>query len=95
MAAIAACGVELVEVIAADDELPVGRVQVSIHGVVDRENPICEDMTVFNRVRLDYEIAGLTAQQAADVVGRVNRRCPLYGTLAVATPDLYVDVRVA
>jgi uncharacterized OsmC-like protein len=95
MAAIAACGVELVEVIAADDELPVGRVQVSIHGVVDRENPIREDMTLFNRVRLDYEIAGLTAQQAADVVGRVNRRCPLYGTLAVATPDLYVDVRVA
>jgi FXSXX-COOH protein len=94
MASIAACGVELVEVLAAEDELPVGAVAVSIHGVVDRDAPVREDVTVFNSASMGYEIAGLTEGQAAEVVERVKRRCPLFGSLAASTPEVRVDVHV-
>jgi len=94
MAAIAACGVELVEVLAAAEELPVGRVEVSIHGVVDRNDPIREDVTVFNRVWLGYEIEGVSPKDAEYLVDGVKRRCPLYGCLAASVPDLDVEVRV-
>jgi uncharacterized OsmC-like protein len=92
MASIAACGVELVEVIVADDGLSVGSVRVSIHGTVDRDDPVREDVTVFNRAWIGYEIAGLNDKQAASVVDGVKRRCPLYGSLAASTPELVVDV---
>ena len=93
MAAVAACGVELVEVIAEDQALEVGTVQVRIQGVVDKGNPVREDVTVFNRVRIEYEIAGLSEAQAAGLVEGVKARCPLYGAVAASTPDMEVEVR--
>jgi uncharacterized OsmC-like protein len=93
VAAVAACGVELVEVIAGDEELEVRGVEVTIEGVVDKENPVPEDVTVFNRVRIDYEIAGVSQQQAAGLVEGVKGRCPLYGAVAASTPDVKVKVR--
>jgi uncharacterized OsmC-like protein len=93
MAAVAACGVELVEVIAEDQALEVGTVQVRIQGVVDKGNPVREDVTVFNRVRIDYEIRGVSEEQAAGLVKGVKARCPLYGAVAASTPDMEVEVR--
>ena len=93
MAAVAACGVELVEVIAEDQALEVGTVQVRIQGVVDKGNPVREDVTVFNRVRIDYEIGGVSEEQAAGLVKGVKARCPLYGAVAASTPDMEVEVR--
>jgi uncharacterized OsmC-like protein len=93
MAAVAACGVELVEVIAAGEGLDLGRVDVAIQGVVDKGSPVREDVTVFNRVRIDYEIAGVTQEQAAGLVEGVKARCPLYGAVAASTPDVEVEVR--
>jgi uncharacterized OsmC-like protein len=93
LAAVAACGVELVEVIGADDGLAVGAVDVRIEGVVDREHPVREDLTVFNRVRLRFEIEGVSAEQAAGLVERMGRRCPLYGSVAASAADFEVEVR--
>jgi len=92
MAAVAACGVELVEVIAADEGLDVGGVKVAIEGVVDKGNPVREDVTVFNRVRIDYEITGVSQEQADGLVEGVKARCPLYGAVAASTPDLEMQV---
>jgi hypothetical protein len=61
--------------------------------VVDREHPVRADLTVFNRVRIDYEIEGATQEQAAGLVEGVKARCPLYGAVAASTPDLEVEVR--
>ena len=52
LAAVAACGIEVVEVIATDDGLEVGNGEVQTHGVVDRERPVSDEVTVFNRVRM-------------------------------------------
>jgi uncharacterized OsmC-like protein len=92
LAGVAACGVELVEVIAHDDGDEVGTVEVQVHAVVDRENPVREDLTVFNRVRLRFGIEGVSREQAESLVDRVGRRCPLYGSVAASAGELEVEV---
>lgn len=94
LASVAACGVELVEAIALDDGLELAKVAASIHGTVDRENPVREDVTVFNRVHLRFELAGVTAEEAESLVERFGRRCPLYGSVAASAGELAVDVKV-
>ena len=94
LAAIAACGVELVQVLAARDGFEIGKVHVSIHGVVAPDDPVREDVTVFNRVRMTFTIGGVSQQQAAALVDAVARRCPLYGSVAASAGELAVDVRV-
>jgi uncharacterized OsmC-like protein len=95
LAGIAACGVELIQVIAAEDELAVGTVEVSIHGIVDREHPVREDVTVFNRVRMRFNIEGVSDEQAASLVKRMGRRCPLYGSVAASAGELEVEVETS
>lgn len=94
LAAIAACGVELVQVLAARDGVEVGKVHVSIHGIVEPDNPVREDMTVFNRIRMTFVIGGVSEAQAAALVDGVARRCPLYGSVAASAGALDVDVHV-
>lgn len=92
LAGIAACGVELIQVIAAGDELAVGSIAVSIHGTVDREHPVREDVTVFNRVHMRFEVEGVSREQAESLVERMGRRCPLYGSVAASAGELEVEV---
>lgn len=94
LAAIAACGVELVQVLAARDGLEVGKVHVTIHGVVEPDNPAREDMAVFNRIRMTFTIGGVSEAQAVALVDGVARRCPLYGSVAASAGELAVDVKV-
>ena len=94
LAALAACGVELVQVLAARDGVEVGKVHVSIAGVVEPDDPVREDMTVFNRIRMTFTIGGVSVAQAAALVDGVARRCPLYGSVAASAGELDVDVQV-
>src|SRR5688572_28466420 len=50
LAGVASCGVELVQVIAQQENVTLSSVSVSIEGVVDRGNPVRSDYTVFNSV---------------------------------------------
>ena len=93
LAAVAACGVELVQVIAADDGLTVAEIDVRIDGVVDRERPVREDMTVFNRVCMRFAIEGVTDEQATALVEQVGRRCPLYGSVAASAGAFEVEIQ--
>ncbi len=69
-----------------------GAVAVRIHGVVDREHPVREDLTVFNRVEMRFEISGVDEKQARSLVERMGRRCPLYGSVAASAAELEVKV---
>jgi uncharacterized OsmC-like protein len=95
LAGVAGCGVELIQVIAADDGLAVGTVEVSIDGIVDREHPVREDLTVFNRVRMRFKIEGVSEEQAASLAERVGRRCPLYGSVADSVGEFEVEVQAS
>jgi uncharacterized OsmC-like protein len=93
LAGVAGCGVELAQVIAAEDGLALAAVDVRIQGIVDRERPVREDLTVFNRVRMHFTFEGVSDEQARGLVERVARRCPLYGSVAVSAGDFDVEIQ--
>lgn len=74
LSSVAACGVELLHVIAKDQGVPLTRVGVTIDGRVDRGNQPRKDVTVFNAVRLQFTLGGTDASRAAALVEAFKRR---------------------
>lgn len=74
LAGIGACGVELMQVIAREEQLPLQAVDVEIEGSMDRANPVRRDVTVFNTVHLRFQLAGVTQAQGDDLVDRFKAR---------------------
>lgn len=68
LAGIASCGVELVQVIAQERNLPLAGVSNTIRGILDRSRPVRPDFTIFNTVRLQFYLKGLTPEQGYQVV---------------------------
>lgn len=73
LAGIAACGVELVQVIGREQQL-APRISVEIEGAIDRANPVRKDLTVFNTVRLRFNLKGVTRAQGNDLIERFKGR---------------------
>jgi uncharacterized OsmC-like protein len=73
LAGIAACAVELVQVIAKADGVPVPAVRAEADGVLDPANPVREDVRVFNSVRLRLELAGVGEPRARELVEGFKR----------------------
>ena len=74
LSGVAACGVELIQVLARQLEVPLTSVRASIEATQDPSAPPRQDVTLFNAVRIDLELAGVTADQATDLVERFKRR---------------------
>jgi uncharacterized OsmC-like protein len=74
LAGVAACGVELLAVVARADHIPLGAVRVSIDGVLDRAHPVRSDATVFNSVHLSFELGGVDESEAAVLVAAFKKR---------------------
>jgi len=74
LSSIAACGVELLHVIAKEQARALGSVKATIYGKVDRSKQPKKDVTVFNEVRLDFELSGTDAASAEELVDAFTRR---------------------
>jgi uncharacterized OsmC-like protein len=74
LAGVAACGVELVHVIARDSRLPLRSVHVTADGVLDRSRPVRADVSVFNSVRLAFTLDGVDRTQADVLISTFKRR---------------------
>lgn len=74
LAGVASCGVELVQALARDDKLPLRGVKVRITGMLDRAKPVRTDVTLFNEVGLDFELAGVTQAQGDNLIERFRGR---------------------
>jgi uncharacterized OsmC-like protein len=74
LAGIAACSVELMHVFAQEEGIPLRTVHAGIEGDLDRDNPVRDDVTVFNRVALRLDLAGVDDEQAARLVERFKGR---------------------
>ena len=74
LSAVAACGVELVQVIAREQSVPVRDVTVAIHAVVDRSHPVRPDVTLFNSVRVRFTLAGVPNDRAGDLIEQFKKR---------------------
>src|SRR5437773_3433339 len=71
---IAACGVELVQVSAREEALALGNVKVQLAGEIEPGNPVRPDVTLFNRVRLAFELEGVGQEEAGHLVERFKGR---------------------
>jgi len=74
LAGIASCGVELLQVVARDSNVPLRSVEVSIHGVIDRSRPVRDDVNVFNSVDVAFTLGGVDRAQADLLVATFKRR---------------------
>jgi uncharacterized OsmC-like protein len=74
LSSVAACGAELVQVIARQTDVTIGAVNVAIHGIVDRARQARTDVTLFNSVQLDFTIHGTDGASAAALVEGFKRR---------------------
>ncbi len=74
LSAIAACGVELMHVIAKEQARALGNVKAKVYGKVDRSKQPKKDVTVFNEVRLEFELSGTDAASAEELVDAFTRR---------------------
>jgi uncharacterized OsmC-like protein len=70
LAGIASCGVELLEVIARAEEVPLQTARVKIAGEIDPANPVRTDVSVFNSIRLSFRLQGVTEEQGAHLIER-------------------------
>ena len=74
LSAVAACGVELVQVIAADEHVGLTGVGVTVEGVMDRSRPVREDVSLFSSVRLRFRLGGVGDEEAASLIRAFTRR---------------------
>ena len=74
LSSVAACGVELIHVIARDEKAGLDSVSVRVHGIVDRGNQPRPDVTTFTRVELDFVLVGADEKTAAALVEGFKRR---------------------
>ena len=74
LSAVASCGVELLHVIARDQQTPLDRVGVEISGTVDRSSQPRTDVTLFTSVRIRFVVHGADDAQAAALVEGFKRR---------------------
>ena len=74
LAGIATCGVELVQVFAREEERLLEAVRVDIAGEIEAGNPVRSDLTLFNRVRIGFELEGVDQEQAEHLIDRFKGR---------------------
>lgn len=91
--AVASCGVELMHVIAREEDVPLRSVTIRIDGTIDRQRQARTDRSHYNEVVLDIVLTGVSNAQAKSLVEGFQRRCPIYGTVATATPEVVVNYR--
>src|ERR1700741_1616790 len=61
---VAACGIELLQVIAKELSLPIPSASVRVDATIDRDHPVRPDVALFNEVRLRFAIRGVSREQA-------------------------------
>jgi len=71
---VASCGAELIQVIARELDVPIGGVEVTVTGTVDRSRQPRADVTLFTKVRVEIVLAGTSAARAAELVEGFKRR---------------------
>jgi len=74
LAAVAACGVELVQVIAKSEKLPLKKVAVAITSTQDRSRPVRPDVSLLNSVHVKFRLEGVSRQQGERLIGAFKQR---------------------
>jgi uncharacterized OsmC-like protein len=65
---VAACGVELMQVIAREKGLPLQAASVAVSGLIDPQNPVPSDFRLFNSVQLQFMLKGVNDEQGGQLI---------------------------
>jgi uncharacterized OsmC-like protein len=68
LSGVASCGVELIQVLAKSQSIPLKGIAVKIEGKIDRSNPVRPDVSLFNSVRLQFQMKGVSNDAAKQLV---------------------------
>ncbi len=74
LAGVATCGVELVTVIAKSEGIPLSQIFVDVEGSIDRSRPVRSDVSLFNSVRVRFQMCGVTREQGDLLVEKFKGR---------------------
>jgi uncharacterized OsmC-like protein len=74
LSGVASCGVELIQVLAKQQQVPLRSVGVAIEAQQDPSAPVRPDVNLFNAVRINIELGGVSQAQGQDLVERFKRR---------------------
>jgi uncharacterized OsmC-like protein len=74
LSAVAACGVELIQVLAKSSDIPLRGIAVRIHGLMDRSKPVRPDVSLFNSVSIKFQMQGVTDADAKQLVEKFKGR---------------------
>jgi uncharacterized OsmC-like protein len=74
LSGVAACGVELLQVIGKERGVPLESARVVITGEMDRANPVRPDVALFNTVRFRFDLTGVTPEQGKELVAAFKGR---------------------
>ena len=74
LAGVAACGVELLGVLAREQQLPLGAARVMLQGTNDPAHPVRPDVNLFNSVRLTVTLGGVSQEQGQALLAAFQRR---------------------
>jgi uncharacterized OsmC-like protein len=74
LSGVAACGVELIQVLARQQNVPLTAVRAQIDATQDPSAPVRSDVNLFNSVRVRLELSGVNEEQGKDLVERFKRR---------------------
>jgi uncharacterized OsmC-like protein len=88
---LTACAVNMIERVAAESSIPLQKLDVGAEGVYKR-NQGTESHTLFETVKIRFQFAGVNTDEAEILVATYHRRCPLYGTVSAATPDVSTTI---
>ena len=74
LSAVASCGVELIQVLAKSRGIPLQGIEVKIQGSWDRSKPVRSDLSLFNSVRLQLQMNGVSEGDAQQLVEKFKAR---------------------
>jgi uncharacterized OsmC-like protein len=74
LSGVAACGVELIQVLAKQLDVPLRSVSAAIEATQDPSAPVRPDVNLFNTVRINLHLGGVSQAQGGDLVDRFKRR---------------------
>ena len=93
MFGVTSCGVTLIEKLAMELKYPLARMELTLTGIKHREEPQPhKHVTVFHEVDLTYTLVGVSPAKGKELVAAHQARCPMYGTVAIATPKVTTHI---
>jgi len=74
LAGVASCGVELIQVLARNQNMALSMVKVHISGMMNRAKPVRPDYSLFNSVHLHFHFQGIDREEASTLVEKFKAR---------------------